>query len=274
MPFFLLKAATPMNKILTSIFLYFGIISFSYAELYFWDINKLSENITLKNKDCFVGKKKSSIGNCTSESQDNEPINSNDSWKYKYENKDLYGNVNLKGTVLIKLSKDELGAQFEKASFELINDTSISKFETRHKIQFGNFLYELSNEQTRQSFIQFSPYGNQNLENSDTLKKQSVITSFPVYSSYNDQAWIFNSQIIGLDLQSIKGSNIATTKIALNGFRPTGPGHCYYGQPGQIKIESWYEKDTKRFVKQVITQYHCIVDAGKVLSQETYELIE
>jgi Zn-dependent protease with chaperone function len=238
------------------------------------DKNSSLENITLKDQDCLLSKKKPSPKNCTSKPRNNNPIPANDSWKYKYENKDLYGNINHKGTVLIKLSKDDLGGEFETASFELINDSSISKFETRHKIQSGNVLYELTNEQTRQSFIQFSPYKNRNLENSLILDRQSPLTNFPVYSSYNDQAWVFNSQIIGLDLQTIKGVNVAATKIALNGFRPTGPGHCYYGQPGQIKIESWYEKDTKRFVKQVVTQYHCMVDAGKVLSQETYELIE
>ena len=46
-----------------------------------------------------------------------------------------------------------------------------------------------------------------------------------------------------------------------------------HGQPGIIKIESWFSKEASRFVKQIVNQFHCSIDSGKLLSRETYELI-
>ncbi len=40
-----------------------------------------------------------------------------------------------------------------------------------------------------------------------------------------------------------------------------------------IKIESWFGKEFSRFVKQIVNQFHCSIDTGKILSRETYELI-
>jgi len=129
------------------------------------------------------------------------------------------------------------------------------------------------NEQNRQLFLQFAPYLIANKSRSVVLDNKFPKTSFPVYSYHNHISWTYSAEIIGNETIQIQGKNIETVKVLLSGQRPTGPGGCMQGQPGIIKIESWFAKESNRFVKQIVNQFHCSIDSGKLLSRETYELV-
>jgi len=196
----------------------------------------------------------------------------NSFWKYKYENQDHNGNIVHNGSVVFTAKKLN-DIYYEWINFDETGEINSNKFETKNKIYFGNVLYDIANEQNRQVFLQFSPYLIANRSRSIILDNQFPKTNFPVYSYHNHISWSYSSEIIGNETIQIQGKNIDTTKVILSGQRPTGPGGCMQGQPGIIKIESWYAKSSSRFVKQIVNQFHCSIDSGKLLSKETYELL-
>ena len=193
-------------------------------------------------------------------------------WKYKYENQDHNGNIVHNGSVVFTAKKLN-DIYYEWISFDETGEIYSNKFETKNRIYFGNALYDIINEQNRQTFLQFSPYLIANRSRSIVLDSQFPKTNFPVYSYHNHISWSYKAIINGNEIIQVQGKNIDTVKVTLNGQRPTGPGGCMQGQPGIIKIESWYAKESSRFVKQIVNQFHCSIDTGKLLSKETYELV-
>jgi len=196
----------------------------------------------------------------------------NSFWKYKYENQDHNGNITHTGSVTFTVKKLN-DIYYELTSFDETGDIHSNKFETKNKISLDNTLYDIVNEQNRQLFLQFSPYLIANKSRSVVLDNKFPKTSFPVYSYHNHISWSYVAEIVGNETIQIQGKSTDTVKVILSGQRPTGPGGCMQGQPGIIKIESWYAKESSRFVKQVVNQFHCAIDTGKLLSKETYELV-
>ena len=196
----------------------------------------------------------------------------NSFWNYKYENQDHNGNIVHSGFVVFTAKKLN-DIYYEWINFDESGEIHSNKFETKNKIYFGNALYDIVNEQNRQVFLQFSPYLIANRSRSIVLDSQFPKTNFPVYSHHNHISWSYSAEIKGNEVIQVQGKNIDTVKVTLNGQRPTGPGGCMQGQPGIIKIESWYAKESSRFVKQIVNQFHCAIDTGKLLSKETYELV-
>ena len=199
-------------------------------------------------------------------------LTDNSSWKYSYLNEDHNGNIVHKGFATFTAKKENENF-YELANFDETGELSSNKFDTKNKLFLGNMLYDVVNEQNRQVFLQFSPYLISNSSKSVILDNKFPKTHFPVYSYHNQYSWTYSSEIIGNEVIQLQGKSIETTKVILNGQRPTGPGGCMQGQPGIIKIESWYSKNSNRYVKQIINQFHCSIDQGKLLSKETYELI-
>ncbi len=190
-------------------------------------------------------------------------------WIYKYEMQDLNGNRTHEGKVYFNLI-NENEKLIESAFYELKGEISQNRFESIHNIQNGNFLYDVTNPFNRQAFLQFSPFLKKGEINSSNKFPQ---TRFPVFSYHNDQAWTFSSELVGNELITVNEREFNTSKFVLNGFRPTGPGHCMQGQPGRIVIQSWYSEESLRYVKQIIQEFHCVIEPNRMLSQETYELI-
>jgi hypothetical protein len=190
-------------------------------------------------------------------------------WIYKYEMQDLNGNKTHEGKVYFNLI-NEGEKLVESAFYEVKGEISQNRFESLHQIQNGNFLYDVINPFNRQAFLQFSPF----------LKKEEMNfsnkfpkTQFPVFSYHHDQAWTFSSELVGNESVRVNGRQINASKFVLNGFRPTGPGNCMQGQPGRIRIQSWYSEESPRYIKQIVQEFHCVIEPNRMLSQETYELI-
>lgn len=196
------------------------------------------------------------------------------SWKYKYEMKDINGNVTQKGFVQFNINKDENGKLTETSHFAINGELHSNKFDATNKAYQGNVLYDIADQTTREVFLQFSPYLNEDIAQDINPQNKFPKTNFPVYSYHNDYAWTFSSELRGSEMITIKGKNINAIKVVLNGFRPTGPGHCMFAQPGIINIDSWYVPNTKRYIKQIIKQFHCPLEMNRLLTEETYELIE
>jgi hypothetical protein len=190
-------------------------------------------------------------------------------WIYKYEMHDLNGNKTHQGKVYFNLT-NENGKLVESAFFELKGEISQNRFESIHQIQNGNFLYDVIDPFNRQAFLQFSPYLKKEEMN---LASKFPKTQFPTFSYHHDQAWTFSTELKGNELLIINGKQLNTTKFVLNGFRPTGPGHCMQGQPGKIVIHSWYSEQFTRYIKQTVQEFHCVIEPNRMLSKETYELI-
>jgi hypothetical protein len=202
------------------------------------------------------------------------PTTNNNIWKYRYQELDINGNINQKGFVTFKIQNDNERGFLEVASYDSSGPLSSNKFEEKNKLFLSNVLYDVTNPQSRRTFLQFSPYLNNALDLNINFSNKTPITNFPVFSFHNDYSWTLTSEIIGSEQILYKGKSTNAIKVILNGQRPTGQGHCMQGQPGKIYIESWYVKDSKRYARQVVKEYNCSSIGNTLLTEETYELIQ
>jgi len=206
---------------------------------------------------------------------DNTPIQKNNNiWNYRYEELDINGGITQQGLAVFQLLNDESKGLTEIASYDLTGPISSNKFEVANKVYLSNSLYDVTNPQNRHAFLQFSPYLNNALDLNINFSNKTPDTDFPVYSYHHDNSWTLTSEVVGSEQILYLGKSTTAIKVTLNGTRPTAQGHCYQGQPGRINIESWYVKENKRFVKQIIRQYNCLAIGNTLLTKETYELIK
>lgn len=268
------------NKLLLVVFLLLNTLAFS-AE----NISPNQKEIDLAKVKCKklgIKEKTDAFGLCILDAMsiiapglpEKNMVTPSSSWKYKYEMKDINGNVTGKGFVQFNISEDENGNLIEISHFEINGNLHSSKFDATNRVYKGNVLYDIADQTTREVFLQFSPYLNENITQDVNPQNKFPKTNFPAYSYHNDYAWTFSSELRGNEMINIKGKNINAIKVVLNGFRPTGPGHCMFAQPGIINIDSWYAPNAKRYIKQTIKQFHCPLESNRLLTEETYELIE
>jgi hypothetical protein len=192
-------------------------------------------------------------------------------WKYRYSQLDTNDNLVQQGTVIFKSFRDDDGRLVESASYNLNGPLSSNKFEVENNVMLGSALYDVVNPQTRQTFLQYAPYLNQGF---DMITSKTPITNFPIYSPHADYDWLFDTDIKGMEIIIINGKSFNATKIVLDAKRPNGPRHCEGNKPGRLNIEEWYQKETGRYIKEVIREYTCSNLGARLLTQETYELIQ
>ena len=84
--------------------------------------------------------------------------------------------------------------------------------------------------------------------------------------------WNFFVSFKGYESMNIDNQKYETIHLYTKGARPTGPGHCMYGGYGVINIDSWYEKNTGKLVKQIFIKRNCRPYDYKFLSKEIIQL--
>lgn len=106
----------------------------------------------------------------------------------------------------------------------------------------------------------------------DNFKISDVETLDRTHPQFNDQMWNFSVTFKGYETINFGNKTFETIHLYTKGERPTGPGHCMYGGFGVINIESWYDKNTGKLVKQIFTKRNCRPYDYKFLSREVIQL--
>ena len=89
---------------------------------------------------------------------------------------------------------------------------------------------------------------------------------------FKDYAWNFYLKYEKNESIQINGNTYQAAYISVKGDRPSGGMNCRPGQPGVVKIESWYDLNDSRLLKQVFAKYLCKPFDYNLLEKDTYTI--
>jgi len=87
---------------------------------------------------------------------------------------------------------------------------------------------------------------------------------------FKDYSWNFFLTYKKNESIKINGKKYDAGYIYVKGDRPTGGGHCRPGQPGTVKIHSWYDLEDSTLLKQVFEKYLCKPYDYNLLERDTF----
>ena len=89
---------------------------------------------------------------------------------------------------------------------------------------------------------------------------------------FKDYAWNFYLKYEKNESITINGKTYHAAYVSVKGDRPTGGMNCRTGQPGVVKIESWYDLNDSKLLKQVFAKYLCKPFDYNLLEKDTYTI--
>ena len=112
------------------------------------------------------------------------------------------------------------------------------------------------------------------LNNSDKNSKiKSKVRSLDKnHPQFKDQAWVYTITYKGKENIKIMNNSLKTIHIYTEAWRPSGPGHCMFGNFGKIKIKSWYSLEDGKLLKQIFSKFNCSPLENRILSKEILTL--
>jgi hypothetical protein len=89
---------------------------------------------------------------------------------------------------------------------------------------------------------------------------------------YKDYDWNFYLKYVKNEKIIINNKSFNAAYISIKGDRPTGGLNCRPGQPGVVKIDSWYDLDDSKLLKQTFSEFLCKPFDYNLLKKDTYIL--
>ena len=89
---------------------------------------------------------------------------------------------------------------------------------------------------------------------------------------FKDYAWNFYLKYEKNESIQVNGKTYQAAYISVKGDRPSGGMNCRPGQPGVVKIESWYDLNNSKLLKQVFAKYLCKPFDYNLLERDTYTI--
>jgi hypothetical protein len=89
---------------------------------------------------------------------------------------------------------------------------------------------------------------------------------------FKDYSWNFYLKYEKNESITVNGKTYQAAYLSVKGDRPTGGMNCRPGQPGVVKIESWYDLNDAKLIKQVFAKYLCKPFDYNLLEKDTYTI--
>jgi len=187
--------------------------------------------------------------------------------KYKYLEYELPNNVVREGTLIFNETDQVL-----EIDVNIIGKLNSSVYKTQAKKIEGFNIWDIKPLNGYFDISIFTFNIDPNKKFTDDFKTNDVETIDRTHPQFNDQMWNFFVSFKGYESMNIDNQKYETIHLYTKGDRPTGPGHCMYGGYGVINIDSWYEKNTGKLVKQIFIKRNCRPYDYKFLSKEIIQL--
>ena len=204
--------------------------------------------------------------------------------KYSYAHDSIGDRDDAEGDVTFRTYQDN-GVMYEYAHVNIkwkggfFKSTITDDFIQKKEIKNGLVLYDIVEGDQKKGYSVFArhidvknyPIG---FETKKIIKDED---RHPVFSDYD---WIFKFKAESIESTQINGRKYQALYSKLWGSRPTSTTNCKMAQPGvnfsnstgEIYIETWFDIESSKLLKQVFTKYGC-VPSRRLVSKETWVLI-
>jgi len=186
---------------------------------------------------------------------------------YKFTQFDHHKNITRHGIISLKVQDG-----FVEIDSDVQGDLSSHVFTNKRKLVEGFNIWDVMDSRDVMGFSVFSPYVGNSQELSvgfETTKVETLDRNNPYLK---DQSWVFNTKVISEEKISINEKQVDVIYIKTRAQRPTGPGHCMYGNIGVFYVDSWYSKFDKKLLKQIVDKRDCIPYDFRTQTYEVWEI--
>ena len=183
----------------------------------------------------------------------------------------MAGDVNsLEGEMIFSIQDKK-----ELVSVDLIGNQKFNfwddiEYQTKIPLQVGFEIYDIRKKNEPTGFSVFAHHINLNDINPG-FKTRNVETERR-HPYFKDYSWNFFLKYQKNESIIVNGKTYQAAFITVKGDRPTGGMNCRPGQPGVVKIESWYDLKDSKLLKQSFAKYLCKPFDYTLLEKDTYIL--
>ena len=163
----------------------------------------------------------------------------------------------------------------ELVSVDLIGNQKFNfwddiEYQTKIPLQVGFEIYDIRKKNEPTGFSVFAHHIDLNDINPG-FKTRNVETERR-HPYFKDYSWNFYLKYEKNESITVNGKTYQAAYITVKGDRPTGGMNCRPGQPGVVKIQSWYNLNDSKLLRQVFAKYLCKPFDYNLLEKDTYTI--
>ena len=204
--------------------------------------------------------------------------------KYSYVHDSIGDRDDADGDVTFRTHQDN-GVMYEYAHVNIkwkggfFKSTITDDFIQKKEIKNGLVLYDIVEGNQKKGYSVFARHVN--VKNYPVgFETKKIIKDEDRHPAFSDYDWIFKFKVENVESTEINGRKYQALYSKLWGSRPTSTTNCKMTQPGQnfsnstgeIYVETWFDLEDSKLLKQVFTKYGC-VPSRRLVSKETWVLI-
>ena len=204
--------------------------------------------------------------------------------KYSYVHDSIGDRDDAEGDVTFRTNQDN-GVMYEYAHVNIkwkggfFKSSITDDFIQKKEIKNGLVLYDIVEGDQKKGYSVFARHIDvKNYPVSFETKK--IIKDEDRHPAFGDFDWIFKFKTENVENIEINGQMHKSVHTKLWGSRPTSTTNCQMTQPGmnfsnstgEIYVETWFDLQNNKLLKQVFTKYGC-VPSRRLVSKETWVLI-
>ena len=183
----------------------------------------------------------------------------------------MAGDVNsLEGKIIFSIQDKKEEVTVDLTGNEKFNFWDDIEYQTKIPLQVGFEIYDIRKKNEPTGFSVFAHHINLNDINPG-FKTRNVETERR-HPYFRDYLWNFYLKYEKNESITVYGKTYQAAFISVKGDRPTGGMNCRPGQPGVVKIQSWYDLNDSKLLKQVFAKYLCKPFDYNLINKDTYTL--
>ena len=183
----------------------------------------------------------------------------------------MAGDVNsLEGKIIFSIQDKKELVNVDLIGNQKFNFWDDIEYQTKIPLQVGFEIYDIRKKNEPTGFSVFAHHINLNDINPG-FKTRNVETERR-HPYFKDYSWNFFLKYQKNESIIVNGKTYQAAFITVKGDRPTGGMNCRPGQPGVVKIESWYDLRDSKLLKQSFAKYLCKPFDYTLLEKDTYIL--
>ena len=204
--------------------------------------------------------------------------------KYSYVHDSIGDRDDAEGDVIFRTYQDN-GMMYEYAHVNIkwkggfFKSSITDDFIQKKDIKNGLVLYDIVEGYQKKGYSVFARHID--VKNYPVgFETKKIIKDEDRHPDFSDYDWIFKFKVESIESTQINGQKYQALYSKLWGSRPTSTTNCKMAQPGvnfsnstgEIYIETWFDIESSKLLKQVFTKYGC-VPSRRLVSKETWVLI-
>ena len=183
----------------------------------------------------------------------------------------MAGDVNsLEGKIIFSIQDKKELVNVDLIGNQKFNFWDDVEYQAKIPLQVGFEIYDVRKKNEPTGFSVFAHHINLNDINPG-FKTRNVETERR-HPYFRDYSWNFYLKYEKNESITVNGKTYQAAFISVKGDRPTGGMNCRPGQPGVVKIESWYNLNDSKLLKQVFAKYLCKPFDYNLLEKDTYTI--